>query len=151
MKNLLKYLLFAMLGAILVATSASLVGCNQVRREITPPDSVFQKQIDQYLPVAMQKMYEFTDPVDVISYRNERLRQLEADNIICGLSDQTLANICSVLSRQQKTFGVSDIVYEYKTNRRIYDGLPEEPVAETPPDTPKVITLPPDTVKYVAL
>ena len=145
--------MFAILGAVLIATSASLVGCNQVRREITPPDSVFQKQIDSYLPIALQKMYEFTDPVDVISYRNERLRQLEADDIICGLSDQTLANICSVLSRQQKTFGVSDIVYEYKTNRRIYDGLPEEPVATIPIPTDSVpsVQVQSDTVKYVKL
>ena len=155
MKSLLKYLMFAILGAVLIATSASLVGCNQVRREITPPDSVFQHQIDSYLPVAMQKLYEFSDPVDVISYRNERLRQLEADDIICGLSDQTLANICSVLSRQQKTFGISDIVYEYKTNKRIYDGLPEEPVATVPapidsvPSVP-VVQLPSDT-QYVKL
>lgn len=150
MKNLLKYLLFAILSAILVATSASLVGCNQVRREITPPDSVFQQQIDSYLPIALQKMYEFSDPVDVISYRNERLKQIEADDIICTLSDQTLANICSVLSRQQNTFGISDIVYEYKQNRRIYDGLPEEPVATIPAPTDSV-PLPPDTVKFVKL
>ena len=129
MKTFIKYLMFALIGLLLVAGSLTITSCDKIKQEITPPDSVFQKQVDEYLPIAMQKLYEFSDPIDVMLYKQERLRQLEADSIITSLSDQTLSNICSVLGKQQKTYGISDIVYEYKANKRIYSALPEEPVA----------------------
>ena len=128
MKRFIKYLMFTLIGGLLVAGSLITTSCDKIKQEITPPDSVFQKQVDQYLPIAMQKLYEFSDPIDVMLYKQERLRQLEADSIITSLSDQTLSNICAVLSKQQKTYGVSDIVYEYKANKRIYSALPEEPL-----------------------
>lgn len=128
MKRFIKCIMLSLICGMLFCAVASVTSCNKIRQEITPPDSVFQKQVDQYLPIAMQKLYEFSDPVDVMLYKQERLRQLEADSIITSLSDQTLSNICSVLGKQQKTYGVSDIVYEYKANKRIYSALPEEPL-----------------------
>lgn len=134
MKRFIKCIMLSLICGMLFCAVASVASCNKIRQEITPPDSVFQKQVDAYLPIAMQKLYEFSDPVDVMLYKQERLRQLEADSIITSLSDQTLSNICAVLSKQQKTYGVSDIVYEYKANKRIYSALPEEPLpTPTPP------------------
>lgn len=150
MKRFIKYLMFALIGGLLVAGSLTATSCNKIKQEITPPDSVFQKQVDQYLPIAMQKLYEFSDPVDVMLYKQERLRQLEADSIITSLSDQTLSNICAVLSKQQKTYGVSDIVYEYKANKRIYSALPEEPLP-TPTEIPRDSTVDSITPYHVQL
>lgn len=136
MKKFIKCIMLSLIYGMLFCAVASVTSCNKIRQEITPPDSVFQKRVDQYLPIAMQKLYEFSDPVDVMLYKQERLRQLEADSIITSLSDQTLSNICAVLSKQQKTYGVSDIVYEYKANKRIYSALPEEPLP-TPMEIPR--------------
>lgn len=133
MKKFIKFLMFALIGVLLISTAITATSCDRVRDRALP-DSIFENKVDSYLPIAMQKMYEFDNPVDVILYKQERLRQLEADSIITGLSDQTLSNICTVLGKQQKTYGISDIVYEYQSNKRIYGALPEAPAA--PPISP---------------
>lgn len=138
MKKFLKYFLFLFIGAVLVATAIATSSCDRARREFTPPDSVFQNRMDAYLPVALQKITEFNNPTDAVLYKQERCRQLEFDSIFCKLSDQELANICSVLAKNQSTFGISDIVYEYKANKRIYSALPEAPLPIEPtPETTK--------------
>lgn len=125
-------LMFALIGVLLIGTAITTTSCDRVRDRALP-DSIFENKVDSYLPIAMQKMYEFDNPVDVMLYKQERLRQLEADSIITSLSDQTLSNICSVLGKQQKTYGISDIVYEYRANARIYSALPETPLPAPEP------------------
>jgi hypothetical protein len=147
MKNFIRFVLFSALGALLIAVSVLTTSCDRAKREFTPPDSVFQNRIDAYLPIAMQKLYTFESPTDAILYKQERQRQLEFDSIFCNLSDQELANICAVLTKQQSQFSISDIVYEYKANKRIYSALPETPLpAEPDPERDSI----PDSVKIVA-
>ena len=139
--------MFFLIGALLITAVATTSSCDRAKREFTPPDSVFQNKIDSYLPIAMQKLYIFDGPMDAIGYRQERLRQLEFDSIFLQLSDQDLANICAVLAKQQKQFSISDIVYEYKANRRIYSALPETPLPESEPEKRDTI---PDSIKIQA-
>lgn len=147
MKNFIRFVLFSALGALLIAVSVLTTSCDRAKREFTPPDSVFENRIDSYLPIAMQKLYTFDSPTDAILYKQERQRQLEFDSIFCSLSDQDLANICAVLAKQQSQFSISDIVYEYRANRRIYSALPETPLpAEPEPERDSI----PDSVKIVA-
>lgn len=138
MKKFIKLFTLLFVGACMIATTTS---CDQFRQEFTPPDSVFQDKIDAYLPVAMQKMYEFDNSIDVVLYKQERLRQLETDSIFTSLTDQQLSNISAVLLKQQKKFGINDIVYEYKANKRIYSALPEAPLPseEQADKTPETI------------
>lgn len=148
MKSFIKFMMFFVIGAIMVATAITTASCDKAKREFTPPDSVFQNRIDAYLPIAMQKLYTFESPTDAILYKQERQRQLEFDSIFCNLSDQELANICAVLAKQQSQFSISDIVYEYRANKRIYSALPETPLpAESEPEKRDSI---PDSVKIVA-
>lgn len=147
MKNFIRFVLFSALGALLIAVSVLTTSCDRAKREFTPPDSVFQNRIDAYLPIAMQKLYTFESPTDAILYKQERQRQLEFDSIFCNLSDQELANICAVLTKQQSQFSISDIVYEYRANKRIYSALPETPLPVEPePERDSI----PDSVKIVA-
>lgn len=134
MKKFIKYFMFLLLGTLLITTAITTASCDKAKRELTPPDSVFQNRIDAYLPIAMQKMYEFDSPTDVVLYKQERLRQLQFDSIFTSLPDQTLANICAVLSKQQSKYGISDIVYEYNANRRIYSALPPDPPLPEEPE-----------------
>ena len=136
MKKFIKYLMFALIGGLFITGMVTTTSCEKIREEITPPDSVFKQQVDEYLPIALQKMYEFDNPADVIAYQQERRRQLEFDSILLTLQDQTIANICTVLGRQQKTYGLSDIVYEYRTNKRIYSALPETPLPSVQQSVP---------------
>lgn len=136
MKKFIKYLMFALIGGLFITGMVTTTSCEKIREEITPPDSVFKQQVDEYLPIALQKMYEFDNPADVIAYQQERRRQLEFDSILLTLQDQTIANICTVLGRQQKTYGLSDIVYEYRTNKRIYSALPETPLPSVQQNVP---------------
>ena len=128
MKKFIKYLMFALIGGLLIAGIVTTTSCERIKEEIAPPDSIFKQQVDEYLPIALQKMYEFDSPTDVIAYQQERRRQLEFDSILLTLPDQTIANICTVLGKQQKTYGISDIIYEYRANKRIYSALPETPL-----------------------
>ena len=73
---------------------------------------------------------------------------MEFDSIFCNLSDQELANICAVLAKQQSQFSISDIVYEYRANKRIYSALPETPLPVEP--EPEKRDSIPDSVKIVA-
>lgn len=136
MKKFIKYLMFALIGGLFITGMVTTTSCEKIREEITPPDSVFKQQVDEYLPIALQKMYEFDNPTDVIAYQQERRRQLEFDSILLTLPDQTIANICTVLGRQQKVYGISDIVYEYRTNKRIYSALPETPLPSVQQNVP---------------
>ena len=148
MKSFIKGMLLFILGVVMVATAVTTVSCDKAKREFTPPDSVFQNRIDAYLPIAMQKLYTFESPTDAILYKQERQRQLEFDSIFCNLSDQELANICAVLAKQQSQFSISDIVYEYRANKRIYSALPETPLPSEP--EPEKRDSIPDSIKIVA-
>ena len=142
-----------LLGALVMGGIATFSSCDRFQDRMTPEeDSVkFIEKIAAALPAAMQKAYTFDDITDVMSYRLERQRQAQYDSVFINLSDQTISNIVSVLSKSKSNYTISDIVNEYSMNRRVYDGLPD---ADKEPDPPLIeqeiefaALTPPDTTK----
>lgn len=121
-----KFIKFILLAFILTLGVVGICSCERMHFYEDPVDSVIEKKVDDYLPEATRKMYTFSSPTDALLYKSERITQLQIDSVFCNLSDQTIASICAVLKKQQSSFGISDIVYEYKANARIYDALPPD-------------------------
>lgn len=154
MKKFLKLFTLLLLGLCVIGGIATFSSCDKIKDELkTEPDSAkFVEMVAKALPAAMQQMYTFDDVTDVMSYRQERLRQARYDSVLLKLPDQTIANVVSVLSKSSPTYTITDIVYEYYCNQRVYDGLPSEDNKQ--PDPPLIeesvefaALTPPDTVK----
>ena len=153
MKKFIKLFMFVLLGLFMIGGIATFSSCDRFKDRTTPEkDSAqFVEMVAKALPAAMQQMYTFDDVTDVMSYRLERQRQAQYDSVFISISDQTIANIVSVLSKSKSNYTISDIVNEYSMNRRVYDGLPD---ADKQPDPPLIeetvefaALTPPDTVK----
>lgn len=147
MKKFIKYLMSFFLGALILAGSGMCQSCRDHRPRIPIDDEEFQEKLDKYLPSAMQNMYSFEDVTDVMLYKQERSAQHFIDSVFISMSDQEVANVVTVLKKEQPNrsrFGVSDIVYEYRAGQRIYSNLPD-PSSETTskseqPDPPVAAT-----------
>lgn len=146
MKKFLKLFTMLLLGALVMSGTATFYSCDKFKDELksTPDSAQFVEMVAKALPAAMQQMYTFNDVTDVMSYRLERQRQAQYDSVFSSISDQTIANIVSVLSKSKSNYTISDIVNEYSMNRRVYDGLPD---ADKQPDPPLIE----ETVEFAAL
>lgn len=148
MKKFLKYLMSFFLFALILAGSGMCQSCRDRRPHIPIDDEEFQEKLDKYLPSAMQNMYSFEDVTDVMLYKQERSTQHFIDSVFINMSDQEVANVVTVLKKEQPNrsrFGVSDIVYEYRAGQRIYSNLPDPSSPETTskseqPDPPVAAT-----------
>lgn len=121
MKRFIKFMLGAFVFALACVSTSTITSCS---RPSNPTDKWFKEKLDQHLPQAMQNLYSFEDVTDVMLYKQERGTQLYIDSVFTSMTDQEVANVVSVLKKEQTKFGVSDIVYEYNANRRIYQNLP---------------------------
>ena len=132
-----KWINFIMGFVLIAAASICSTSCDRVRQT---DEQAFEAMLEEHLPKALQNVYTFSDVNDVILYKHERVSQLFTDSVFTSLSDQEIANVVSVLKKQQDTFGVSDIVYEYRANQRIYSNLPDantsSPTTTEQPDPP---------------
>ena len=152
MKKFLKFVMGLALFTLIIAGSGMCQSCH--RHGIPIDDEEFKEKLDQYLPEAIQNVYAFDDVTDVLLYKQERSNQAFVDSVFGELSDQEVANVVSVLKKQKDgKIRVSDIVYEYNANKRIYSNLPSAP--STPSTTDKEQPDPPvatekDSAKFVA-
>lgn len=93
-------------------------------------DSVwFTHMLQKTLPAAEATLVSFESPIDAIARRDELNHHRQCDSIFVSMNDQTMANVCSVLFRSKRYITPEDIVKEYMSYRRVYDGLPEEPLS----------------------
>jgi hypothetical protein len=134
MKQFIKFMMGVILFTLILA---GLQSCNGHRPRIPIDDQEFQDKLDQFLPEALKNVYAFSDITDVIIYKQERSTQNYIDSVFLTMTDQEVANVVAVLKKQQSSFGVSDIVYEYTSNRRIYGSLPDNKKEEPDPPVAK--------------
>ena len=122
MKRLLTFL--AMVALITVALFTG--SCERYRSNLCYRDSVqIARVVKACLPAAQRSLYTFDNVDNVLSYKTERRRQAEIDSTFLTLTDKQITDIVSVLKKGKPSFTISDIVQEYWTYRRVYDGLPE--------------------------
>lgn len=127
MKRLLFLLLFG--GLVLCGLATLCQSCDnalQRYQNTEQTDSIkFQELLVKCLPSAQRQIYTFDDVTDVMAYKLERQRQHDIDSIFMTLSDQQIANITAVLLKHKQRCSISEIVTEYCSYKRVYDGLPD--------------------------
>lgn len=67
--------------------------------------------------------YVFEDIVDVIATQEELQDEYGQIETFLSMDPQTISNVCTVLFKHQHKLKLKDIVDEYYSHRKIYDGL----------------------------
>lgn len=101
-------------------------GCEEQRARAEKKfESKFLSLLKENLPQAMQELKTFDTVEDVMIYKQLEYEKYLVDSTFLSMSDQTVANVVSVLQKQTIKLTIANIVHEYAFNKHIYDGLPK--------------------------
>lgn len=102
-------------------------GCESHKERVEQRlESKFLQLLKENLPQAMQGLKTFETVEDAIIYKQLEREKCIVDSTFLSMSDQTVANVVSVLQKQQMRITVANIVHEYVFNKHVYDGLPKK-------------------------
>ena len=93
----------------------------------SPKDSLsFCKDVAKVIEFEKSVPPSFGNAIDVMLYRQRAEQEFYIDSCFSSLPAQTIANVASVILKRQDSFTILELVQEYETNKRIYDGLPKD-------------------------
>lgn len=128
MKRLLVFFasaLIALVSLLFTTSCNSRISKGEARRDSIKIANIVKSVIKA------EETPRFEDVIYVMDYRS----RLEATKMFLDLSDQTCANIASVLIKRSGSCTIAEIVTEYAQNRAIYDNLPPIPIPTPAPDS----------------
>lgn len=112
---------FAIL-ALMICAVASLTACDRFNGPSFSgdgPDSVY---IAEYVEAVTNPTFETVD--EVIMFQSRFVEEASIDDTFRTIPEEVLTNVATICLKKYPNVTKKDIVIEYKTNRGIYDNLP---------------------------
>lgn len=125
---------FKVCGAIMMVLLCALLGtalfhsCIDRESDREYYEDLIEDKVQEVLPDAMTQMYTFTSATDAMLYQQERATQKSVDDVFLSMTEKEVADVSTVLLKKLESITISDIVNEYRANRRIYSNLPPDPL-----------------------
>jgi len=125
---------FKVCGAIMMVLFCAVLGtalfhsCTDRESDREYYEDLIEDKVQEVLPDAMMQMYTFTSATDAMLYQQERATQKSTEDVFLSMTEKEVADVSTVLLKKLESITISDIVNEYRANRRIYSNLPPDPL-----------------------